>query len=761
MFIVDRLAQKFRGLVRAEVGMRRAVLVIVVALATFTAALVGAFLHATRTADEAIRDSERQLLENHLDVTLRGLLETQAIQLSGDEGLRKVGQGPAIDAAWADANLGGFLGDTVDASAMYLVDPDGRLLRAWAQRRPAPAAHYQALAAEVRRVVPLLDTPAGLSGPVRTYRQSGALRWAFGGDGRPLRRWQGRIVQHDGHPALMTVIALLPDHDYRLLRQAPNLLVTIRKLDPALLARIGEATLLQDLRLDAAPPSGRTRNGLALVDSTHRELAWLTWRPHVVGPLLLARTTPLLAGYLVFYCLVLAIGLLAIREAIHVSRELAASEARAQHNALHDPLLGLPNRTHVMQRLTSMLAQRRDDGEQVVLAFFDLDRFKAINETVGHHVGDDILVQVVDRLRQTLRPGDVLGRLASDEFVVVRMGDGRATADELGRALMQLFTEPFRVFGQTVNVTASCGLSWAPEQAPDAKTVLRNADIALFEAKAKGRARYRRFTAEMDATIRWRRDMEAELRRAIACNHLAMAYQPIVNLADGSIASFEALVRWTHPERGEISPGTFVPLAEQAGLMPELGDWVLRRVFADSHDFGTAEISINLSPLQIVARDFIATLRRLLAEERVDPSRFTFEITEGVLLDRSDRVLGLLGELQDMGFRIALDDFGTGYSSLAYLRTFQFDRIKVDRSFVQGIESDVDAQSILRAIVALGRTLRMKVVAEGVETLLQQQLVHAAGCQYVQGFLYWRALTPEQVVSLLATDRVQTYRLAV
>ena len=291
--------------------------------------------------------------------------------------------------------------------------------------------------------------------------------------------------------------------------------------------------------------------------------------------------------------------------------------------------------------------------------------------------------------------------------------------------------------------------------------MLRNADIALFEAKARGRARYRRFTEEMDATIRWRRDMESELRRAIACNHLSMVYQPIVNVADGTIASFEALVRWHHPERGEISPGTFVPVAEQAGLMPELGQWVLRRVFADSHDFGAAEISINLSPLQLVAREFIPGLRTLMDEERVDPSRFTFEITEGVLLDRSARVLGLLGELQDMGFRIALDDFGTGYSSLAYLRSFQFDRIKIDRSFVQGIESDVDAQSILRAIVALGRTLRMKVVAEGVETLLQQQLVHAAGCQYIQGFLYWRALTPEQVVALLATDKVQTFRLAV
>jgi diguanylate cyclase (GGDEF)-like protein len=449
------------------------------------------------------------------------------------------------------------------------------------------------------------------------------------------------------------------------------------------------------------------------------------------------------------------------------ARELAASEAQAQHHALHDPMLGLPNRTHVMQRLAGMLSQitavpaaaRR---ESVLLAYIDLDHLKAINDSIGHHVGDDLLVQVVKRLREHTQPGDVLGRLASDEFVLLRRTHGAAeAADALGRQIMRAFADPFLLVGHSIPVTASCGISWAPDHGMDARSLMRNADIALFRAKQRGRARYRRFTRDMDATIRWRQDMEIELRRAIALDGLTMAYQPIVNIADGSIASFEALLRWHHRERGEIGPGIFVPMAEQAGLMPLLGDWVLRRVFADSHDFGNAEISVNLSPLQLVARDFMPSLKALIASESVDPSRFTFEITEGVLLDSTERVMQILRELQEMGFRIALDDFGTGYSSLAYLRSFQFDRIKIDRSFVHGIENDIDAQSILRAIVALGRTLRMKVVAEGVETLLQQQLVHAAGCQLIQGHLYWRALSSDQVVGLLATDRVQNLRIAV
>lgn len=763
MSLAARKAKLIRRILRADAGMLRTVLITFVALATFTAALVGGFLHATRTADEQIRLSEQQLLENHIEVTAANLMQVQSIQLTWDDAMRNVGGQPGerLNLAWADANFGEFLGNSVKADEMALVTPQGKVLRAWHKARPSDPAAFAPLSGVLRKTLDGLTDNSRLSGKPVRYQPLSDTRWPFGADGRPIRRWDGRIVSYRGQPALMTVISLLPDGDFRLLKRTPNHLVTLRLLDADMLSSLGQSALLPDLRLSAVPPADTLRNTLRIVDSADRTLGWLSWQPHVIGPVLLARTAPLIAGYVAFYCIVLAISFLAIRQSLRVARELAASEARAQHNALHDPLLGLPNRTHVMQRLTAMLATRAPD-EQVVLAYFDLDRFKAINESVGHHVGDDVLVHVVERLRSAMRPGDVLGRLASDEFALVRrVRDGHAAADALGEELMMLFAEPISVFGQSVPITASCGISWAPEQAPDAKTVLRNADIALFQAKSRGRARYRRFTEEMDATIRWRRDIEGELRNAIACDHLAMVYQPIVNVADGSIASFEALVRWHHPERGEISPGTFVPVAEQAGLMPDLGAWVLRRVFADAQDFGAAEISINLSPLQLVARDFMPGLKAMVAQHGVDPCRFSFEITEGVLLDRSDRVMQLLTELNDMGFRIALDDFGTGYSSLAYLRTFQFDRIKIDRSFVQGIENDIDAQSILRAIVALGRTLRMKVVAEGVETLLQQQLVHAAGCQYIQGYLYWRALTPEQVIGLLATDRVQSYRLAV
>jgi diguanylate cyclase (GGDEF)-like protein len=784
--------------------MSRLMLVTFVALLTFSAALLGGFIHATNVADEATKANERQLVENHLGVAMRGLLSTEAVQLTWDDALVHAGgqDGPP-DIAWADHHIGQFLTGAIDAGALFLVTPDGKLLRAWSNGRPTAGAEWGKIAPAARAALAGMAANRGINGQIARVRPLADTLWPYDAAGRPLGRWQASLVQYRGRAAVMTVISLLPDTDFSLLRRAPNNVVALRYLDAAMLGDLSTALMLPDMRLSAAQPrlAQNDRNALALTGHDGQIIGWMSWRAHRVGPIVRDRTIPLLAAYLAVFIAVLALGQHMVRAALRFARELAASEAQAQHHALHDPMLGLPNRTHVLQRLGTMLAEvvptdgladdcenagagdetavgnqagagnhadaganRQTAGDdQVVLAYFDLDHFRAINKTIGHHAGDDLLVQAVGRLRRNMRPGDVLGRLASDEFVMLRhtSGHGRENADALGAEIMAAFAEPFSIFGQSVGVTASCGVSWAPEQAEDARSLLRNADVALFRAKQRGRARYRRFTADMDATIRWRQDMEIELRRAIAFDGLSMVYQPIVNVADGSIASFEALLRWNHRDRGEIGPGVFVPVAEQCGLMPQLGDWVLRRVFADSHDFGAAEISVNLSPLQLVTKDFMASLKSLMREEKVDPTRFTFEITEGVLLDKSERVMGLLNELQDMGFRIALDDFGTGYSSLAYLRAFQFDRIKIDRSFVQGIESDIDAQSILRTIVALGRTLRMKVVAEGVETLLQQQLVHAAGCQLIQGHLYWRALTPAQVIALLDTDRIQSLRMAV
>ena len=742
-----------KGMIRGQSAMRGLLVAVVVALLTFTVALFGGFLNATSVADEATSENERNLLQNHIGVSLRTAVSAQKVQLTWDEAVQAVGgQGAPLDAGWADSFIGQFLWSNLQAQHLFLVEPDGKLIRAWERGEPVSEAGYRSILGSLRDELQVMAANQSIRGKPASFRQLADTRWPIDEQGQAMSRWAGELGEYKGQPALITVVSVVPDSNPRLLKRTPSNLIAVRLLDAEMLAGFSSELLLKDMRHSTQEPAGGARNKMVLVGQDGQKLGWLSWTSNEVGAIVIRRTVPLLISYFIFYVLVLAGAMVLVRQAILMAREYSAREAQAQRSALHDPMLGLPNRTLVIQHLSRHLAEvaAADNDEAVFLAYLDLDHFKAINDSLGHHIGDALLFEVVKRLRLALIEDDLLGRLASDEFVVVRRtSPGKENAIALGEAVIRAFSDPFTILGQTLTVSGSCGISWGSEQAQNATELLRLADIALFRAKQRGRGRFRYFTEEMNATIRWRQDMEVELRRAIGNDSLEMYYQPIVRIADKQIISFEALVRWTHRHRGAISPGIFVPLAEQCGLMPQLGEWVLRRVFADSHCFGDTEISVNLSPIQIGARDFLPQLKALVTETGINPQRYVFEITEGVLLEKGERTLSLLGEISDMGFRIALDDFGTGYSSLAYLRSFQFDRIKIDRSFVQGIESDLDAQAILKAIVSLGRTLRMKVIAEGVETILQQQLVEASGCTLVQGHLHWRALSVDRAAALV------------
>lgn len=756
-----------RGILRAQSAMRGLMVAVAVALLTFTVALFGGFLHATRIADEATMESERNLLSSHISVTERGILAAQKIQESWDEAMLAAGgQGETLDTRWVDTYFGQFLWNNLHTDFLFLTAPDGKLLRAWQHGKPAVDADYAPVERMLRDERDEMASNRAVDGTPARFRRLADTEWPYNAENQPMVRMASQLGEYHGQPAILTIVSIIPDHDFGLLRRTPNNLVAVRLIDREILAGIGRDLLLKDLVFTPSMKPDPGRNHLELVDQDGGRIGWLSWKPNNVGPMIVRQTTPLLLGYLAFYVLVLAGGVMLVRQAIQLAREYAAREARAHRSAMHDPMLGLPNRTMVMQRMSKLLAEIEVEGgdQALVLAYIDLDHFKSINESIGHHVGDELLVDVSRRLRAILSEGDMLGRIASDEFVILHRvdnkGDGKSAADALGKRVVGVFSEPFHIMGHTVVASASCGLAWGPDQANDATELLRLADIALFRAKQRGRGRYRYFTEDMNASIRWRQDMELELRRAITADDLTMLYQPIVNVADRRIVSFESLLRWNHRDRGAISPSVFVPLAEQSGLMPMLGDWVLRRVFSDCASMEHVEISVNLSPLQITARDFVPNLQAMVREYHVDPRRFVFEVTEGVLLESSERVLSRLEQLRDMGFRIALDDFGTGYSSLAYLRSFQFDRIKVDRAFVQGIESDLDALAILKTIVTLGRTLRMKVIAEGVETLLQQQLVEASGCELIQGHLHWRAMPIERASALVSMGSPSKIRLA-
>jgi diguanylate cyclase (GGDEF)-like protein len=416
------------------------------------------------------------------------------------------------------------------------------------------------------------------------------------------------------------------------------------------------------------------------------------------------------------------------------------AERRLVLLALHDELTGLPNRRAFAERLEQMAADAVKEARPLAVALLDIDNFKDVNDTHGHQTGDELIRQIARRLRDVLPEGAIVARLGGDEFAIAAPGFDDAGARALIRRSADLFLQPFEIAGQSLHVTLSAGIAFAPQHADQAVELQRLADLALYRAKADGRARAKIFNSGMDESRRERLAIEADLRTAIAAGQMALHYQPLMS-GDGSrITGVEALMRWTHPARGPVPPTVFISIAEQSNLIISLGEWLMRRAFSDAQSWQSLTTAVNLSPRQFQQPEFVATVRRLVKETGVDPQTIELEITESVLLEESERVKRALQDLRDMGFRIALDDFGIGYSSLSYLRRFPFHKIKIDRSFINSIGASQEAAQIIHSMVGLGRALGMTVTAEGVETTEQHRFLQAAGCQQLQGFLFGKAM---------------------
>jgi len=437
--------------------------------------------------------------------------------------------------------------------------------------------------------------------------------------------------------------------------------------------------------------------------------------------------------------------------AVRDLRDRRQAERQIRFLAHHDPLTGLPNRAAFNERLERVFAEEGPAREAFAVIVMDLDRFKIVNDTLGHGVGDALLVKAARRLRAALRQGDLVCRLGGDEFAIVQTGAEQPRAvTGLAMRLVELLSRPFLIQGQVLNIGASVGIALHPQDGQDAATLARNADLALYRAKAEGRGGYRFFEAEMDTRMQQRRRLEVELRTALAGRQFHLLYQPLLDTATSEVVGFEALVRWHHPERGLISPADFIPIAEETGLIVPIGEWVLREACREATRWpGGTSIAVNLSPLQFRSQGLVQAVRNACTAAGLDPSRLELEITESVLLQDSAATLETLRELKALGARVSMDDFGTGYSSLSYLRSFPFDKIKIDRSFVIDVTAREDAAAIVRAIIGLGRSLGMKTTVEGVETDEQLAHVRAEGCDQVQGYVVSRPLTAEAAAALL------------
>jgi diguanylate cyclase (GGDEF)-like protein len=414
-----------------------------------------------------------------------------------------------------------------------------------------------------------------------------------------------------------------------------------------------------------------------------------------------------------------------------------------------DVLTGLPNRLELLRRLEEHGSSSLKQSGHALL-YIDLDRFKIVNDTLGHPIGDALLKLVADRMSRLLGEGDMLARLGDDEFAILQTGGAQpAAAENLASRIIEIVGRSYLIQGHSVQVGASVGIALAATDGGTPEELIKNADIALYKAKAGGRSTFRFFTDAMDEEIRTRRALEIDLRRALVMQEFSLVYQPQFQIDGKKLVGFEALVRWSTPARGPVSPAQFIPLAEEIGMIDALGEWVLRTACHEAAGWPESlTVSVNLSPIQFRNTRLVSTIVSALANAGLPASRLDLEITEGALMDETDVVLAMLRQIKDLGIKVSMDDFGTGYSSLSYLQKFPFDKIKIDQSFIRSLETNADSAAIVRAVTALGESLGIMTIAEGVETESQLLQIERDGCKQVQGYLTGRPLPPADLAAL-------------
>jgi diguanylate cyclase (GGDEF)-like protein len=506
----------------------------------------------------------------------------------------------------------------------------------------------------------------------------------------------------------------------------------VERLNDLQLRGIERRAGLQDLRFDAAPTAEGGRELQSVHDARGRIVGWLSWVADgaLVGAM--NRLWGLLAAIGVVFALGGFVALRASRQLMHALDR--SSETMRKLTSL-DALTGLPNRQAMLAGLNEALARRRSD--LVVLALVDLDGFREVNDTLGRAGGDAVLMDIAGHLKAGLPADALFGRFEEDELAVIVSGDDPHAAVRLTDALRVALQRPIFI-DRMWQMTAGIGIAQAPEDGTTADDLVRRAGLALRVAKREGRGRTRRFEPQIETEYAERRFLLHELQSAVPLQMFDVHYQPIVAAAGGAIVGVEALLRWTHPTRGDIPPAVFIPLAEQSGLMSQLGEIVLRRALSDAVRWPHLSVAVNLSPVQISDRWLVDLVGAIMVETGIAPSRVVLEVTEGILIDNPQEAQTRLEALRALGVSIALDDFGTGYSSLSYLQKFPFDRLKIDRAFVASLGASGDTAAIIQSIVTLGHALGMKVLAEGIENDEQRVLLRLAGCDEMQGYLFAR-----------------------
>jgi diguanylate cyclase (GGDEF)-like protein len=692
---------------------------------------IGSLFLGAERVDYAERVREQALVANAVGQRLNEVGETLTSDVVWDEALENLDN--KFDPAWADINIGRNLTHVFNFRTVYVLDPFDRPEFAADANGEIPLATFGPLA---RQGAPLIAA-------VRAVEAERPPQLQF----KSIQRTG--IVLLAGHPVTMTASLVRSDFGRRHpLHATAPIVVALAPAEGEVGRAFADRFLLADARVMVGPPpAGKTHLAeveLARDDASGRRVSFV-WRPKRPGAELLQRSMPyLLLGS---FCLIGGAAILLL-QAWRANQGLLRSKERARHLALHDPLTGLPNRRLFGERLSAARRSLSRDVADFAVLCIDLDHFKEVNDAYGHEAGDELIREVADRLREACREDEIVARLGGDEFAVLVSNVGAAGAAGLAQRLIQRLSGDVYLSRGQAQLCCSIGVAFVSDLSTDETETLREADMALYRAKAQGRGRYCFFEPEMDQAIKARKAFEADLRTAVAEGQIKTVYQPLVR-ADGMIVGAEALARWTHPVRGEVPPGAFIPLAEDCDLIGPIGAAVFRQACLDSREFGDLRVAVNVSPVQLRRPGMIEQVKAILAETGADPRRLDLEITEGCLLRDDARTHDILNALRGLGFRLVLDDFGTGYSSLSYLHRYPVEKIKLDRSFIIRLDEGEAARLIVSALIQLAKGLNLDVVAEGVETAGQLDALRTMGCKAFQGYLFSKPCPKEALLDML------------
>lgn len=681
---------------------------------------------------EALRQRER------IDAAFDSLIELRNLNVDGMAAASDLeavlrGSAPASIRRSALERLGSRFSEFDGA---YIVSSDGIVLAGTESGFPAGQAGYDALRHFSTALPGGSHHAAGHSAP--NARENPSTSWAN--------------MVHDGYDTLLLVSLDLSNVMAGTIEEPAKgglSMVGYRRVSDSMLKDLARRYRVANVRLVSHAPSDSISQR-PVPGPDGEPAVWLTWSPDLPGDAMLQRFIWALGGVAALFVAILAFVVQRLRNA---AQEVELREHQIRRLAGQDELSLLPNRRTFDLRLDQEMAQIGRNGPGLAVMLLDLDRFKAVNDTYGHTAGDDLIRQVAARLSTIMRTGDTVARLGGDEFGIIQTQLSSPSAcATLCERILACLTEPFRIMGVEVTIGCSIGIALAPQDGADRETLLRLADTALYQSKNSGRNRYSFFETQMNRALQMKRMVEDDLRKAIAQNELVIHYQPQVSIDGSTIVGVEALVRWPHPVHGLVPPSEFIGIAEERGLIVPLSEWVLRQACIEAKRWKDLRLSVNVSPIQFRHKDFVANVLRIIEETGFDPTRLELELTEGVVVEDADAAEAAMVDLRAAGVGLALDDFGTGYSSLIYLRRFAFDKIKIDRSFLEYMETTGESAILVHSIAHLGRALGLRVCAEGVETMEQRRFLQAIGCHELQGFLFARALPAKEIDRLLALD---------